>query len=155
MGISDTNVSTSFYNLASPGKRLLAYMIDLFIVFLLIVVKRVLGLFFFPHDTFVGVMFYWMGNALQIAAFVYFLFGDALPNGQTVGKRLMNISVVGFPFNTPCSVFQSFLRNVPKALFSMLDAVFVFFGFRRRLGDMLAMTMVINARKTPPVENAN
>ncbi|WP_248797840.1 RDD family protein [Pseudomonas sp. MWU13-2105] len=155
MGISDTNVPTSFYDLASPWKRLFAYMIDLFIVFLLIVVKRVLGLFFFPHDSFVGGICYWTGNALQIAAFAYFLFGDALPNGQTVGKRLMGISAVGFPVNTPCSLFQSFLRNVPKALFSVLDAVFVFFGFRRRLGDMLAMTMVINARQTSPAENVN
>lgn len=72
------------------------------------------------------------------------MLGDALPSGQTLGKWLMGISVVGFPVNTRCTVFQSFLRNVPKVLFSVLDALFALFGLRRRLGDMLAMTMVVN-----------
>lgn len=78
-----------------------------------------------------------------------------MPNGQTVGKRLMNISVVGFPVNTRCSLLQSFLRNVPKVQFSAVDAFFVLFGFRRRLGDMLAMTMVINARKPSLAKRAD
>ena len=45
-------------------------------------------------------------------------------------------------------MFQSFLRNVPKRLFSLLEGLFVFFGLRRRLADMLAKTIVIN---NPPV----
>ncbi|CAI2794499.1 Uncharacterized protein PFLU_0158 [Pseudomonas [fluorescens] SBW25] len=36
------------------------------------------------------------------------------------------------------------MRNVPKLLFSMLNGLFVLFGLRRRLGDMLAKTIVIN-----------
>jgi len=49
-------------------------------------------------------------------------------------------------YGPPCSLFQSVLRNVPKALFSILDGVFVFFGYRRRLGDMLARTVMINSK---------
>ncbi|WP_248768911.1 RDD family protein [Pseudomonas sp. MWU12-2345] len=151
-GIVGTNASTFSYDLASPGKRLLAYMIDLFVVFLLVAMEVALDFLPIPDNSFTRGLFAVVDNLLLIAALGYFLLGDALPNGQTVGKRLMNISVVGFPVNTRCSVLQSFLRNVPKVLFSAVDAIFVLFGFRRRLGDMLAMTVVINARQPSPAE---
>ncbi|NWD72282.1 RDD family protein [Pseudomonas gingeri] len=155
MDITDTNASVFTYDLASPGKRLLAYMIDLFIVFLLVAMEVVVSFLPFPNNSFTRGFFAVVDNILLITALGYFLLGDALPNGQTVGKRLMNISVVGFPVNTRCTLLQSFLRNVPKALFSVLDAFFVLFGFRRRLGDMLAMTMVINARKPSLAKKAD
>jgi len=146
MGVADANALTCFYDIASPWKRLLAYMIDLFVIFLLVAMEVVASFLPFPDSSFARGVFAAVDSILLIAAIGYFLLGDTLPNGQTVGKRLMKISVVGFPVNTRCSVLQSFLRNVPKALFSLPDAIFVLFGFRRRLGDMLAMTMVINVR---------
>ncbi|GAB7530444.1 hypothetical protein PS3A_28550 [Pseudomonas sp. 3A(2025)] len=63
-----------------------------------------------------------------------------------MGKRVMKIAVVGFPFEMNCTVFQSVLRNLPKVLFSLLDAIFLFFGHRRRFGDMLAGTIVVNSK---------
>ena len=51
-------------------------------------------------------------------------------------------------------MFQSFLRNVPKLLFSLLDGLFVLFGMRRRLGDMLAKTIVINSPPARRTETA-
>lgn len=81
---------------------------------------------------------------LTLLAFAYFLFCDALPNGQSLGKRLFNMTVVGFPYGPFCTPLQSALRNFPKALFSILDGVFILFGLRRRFGDMLARTVVIN-----------
>jgi len=146
MGVADTNASMFSYDLASPGKRLLAYIIDLFIVFLFVAMKVMVSFIPCPDNSFAKLIFSVVDSILMIYALGYFLLGDALPNGQTVGKRLMKISVVGFPVNTRCSVLQAFLRNIPKAMFSVLDAIFVLFGFRRRLGDMLAMTMVINLR---------
>nr|WP_251029311.1 RDD family protein [Pseudomonas fluorescens] len=63
---------------------------------------------------------------LTLLALVYFSFCDALRNGQSLGKCLFKISVVGFPYAPPCTVLQSALRKLPKALSSMLDGVFVF-----------------------------
>ncbi|MCU1737112.1 MULTISPECIES: RDD family protein [unclassified Pseudomonas] len=147
MGVVGTDHSTFSYDLASLGKKMLAYIVDLFIVFLFMAMEVTVSFLPFPDNSFIRGLCAVVDNILLITVLGCFLLGDALPNGQTVGKRLMNISVVGFPVNTRCTVLQSFLRNVPKALFSVLDAFFVLFGFRRRLGDMLAMTMVINARK--------
>ncbi|WP_397458915.1 RDD family protein [Pseudomonas asplenii] len=146
MGAAESTRSTSIYDLASPWRRLFAYLIDLFVVLFLIVLEHMLNFLPFSIETRLGGVVYLMENVLLVLAFGYFLLGDALPGGQTLGKRLMSISVVGFPVNTRCTLLQSFLRNVPKALFSVLDAFFVFFGFRRRLGDMLAMTMVVNSK---------
>ncbi|WP_017906811.1 RDD family protein [Pseudomonas asplenii] len=144
MSTTESISSVSLYDLASPWKRLFAYVIDLLVIFLLVVLEHFLDFLPFPGRSGIGIALNLLENTLLFLALGYFLLGDALPNGQTLGKRLMGISVVGFPVNTRCTVFQSFLRNVPKVLFSVLDALFVLFGLRRRLGDMLAMTMVVN-----------
>lgn len=90
-------------------------------------------------------MFDGLHYVLWFSAFGYYLFCDALPNGQSLGKRVCRTAVVGYPYPTNCTLFQSFLRNVPKMVFSVLDGLFVLFGLRRRLGDMLARTIVINS----------
>ena len=84
-------------------------------------------------------------SGLTLLAFGYFLFCDALPKGQSLGKRLCRITVVGFPYPTICTISQSFLRTACKLLFSPLDGFLVLFGLRRRLGDMLAKTIVVKA----------
>ncbi|NVZ81304.1 RDD family protein [Pseudomonas yamanorum] len=145
MSLAEPVVSTPTYDLANPGKRLAGYVVDMAVVFFLLFLKSFLmrlSMWFgsgFSLSLFQGIEYF-----LTLLALAYFLFCDALPNGQSLGKRLFKMSVVGFPYGPPCSLFQSVLRNVPKALFSMLDGVFVFFGYRRRLGDMLARTVVIN-----------
>ncbi|ALI02937.1 RDD family protein [Pseudomonas sp. FW306-02-F02-AA] len=144
---TESEALKSLYDLASPGKRLAGYFIDLSIVFVLIFLKGLIGYMLMASSSYGVALFYSViSNILLVFAISYFLFCDALPNGQSVGKRLLKMSVVGFPVNKKCTIFQSLLRNVPKVMFSILDAVFVFFGFRRRLGDMLAMTMVVNVK---------
>ncbi|WP_347927168.1 RDD family protein [Pseudomonas helvetica] len=144
---AESKALKSLYDLASPGKRLAGYFIDLSIVFVLMFLKGLIGYKLMASSSYSVALFYSViNNILLVLAISYFLFCDALPNGQSVGKRLLKMSVVGFPVNTKCTIFQSLLRNVPKVMFSILDAVFVFFGFRRRLGDMLAMTMVVNVK---------
>ncbi|WP_294736952.1 RDD family protein [uncultured Pseudomonas sp.] len=146
MSLAEPVVSTPAYDLANPGKRLAGYLVDMAVVFFLLFLKSFLmrlSMWFgsgFSLSLFQGIEYF-----LTLLALAYFLFCDALPNGQSLGKRLFKMSVVGFPYGPPCGLFQSILRNVPKALFSMLDGVFVFFGYRRRLGDMLARTVVINS----------
>jgi uncharacterized RDD family membrane protein YckC len=70
----------------------------------------------------------------------YLLFKDGL-GGQSVGKRIMRISVINTKSRRPCSIWQSFLRNI--ALLSVLDVLFIMSGSYRRLGDWLAGTVVV------------
>lgn len=73
----------------------------------------------------------------------YYLFSDGLPNGQSLGKRLLGISVVNMRTGKACSFLQSFLRNGPALIFGGIDAVMILFRRRQRLGDMIARTVVV------------
>lgn len=142
----DNSVSAAeTWNLASPFRRLLGYLIDLAVVFFLLFVSRSLGATSEYLNSVGGPMVLnGIHYALLFLAFGYYLLCDALPNGQSLGKRVCRTAVVGYPYPMNCTPFQSVLRNVPKLLFSVLDGMFVLFGLRRRLGDMLAKTVVIN-----------
>ena len=86
---------------------------------------------------------------LWLLPYLYLTVSDALPGGQSLGKRVMKIAVVAFPFETKCTVLKAILRNVPKLALGVVDWVFIFFGHKRRLGDMLAGTIVVNIRDVP------
>ena len=72
--------------------RLLAKLIDLFIVLLL-------SVFFFP----LGV----------ILAICYIGVADSIQHGQSVGKRFMGFRVISTEDGQPCSIKQSVIRNLP------------------------------------------
>ena len=110
-----------------------------------------------------GAVFYYpMGLILGI---IYLCIADSLYDGQSVGKRFMGFGVISLIDGTPCSAFQSFIRNLPftvplfflvfpfygwifSAIFALpLAAMEVYFLFRgdtaHRLGDIMADTTVI------------
>lgn len=135
---NNTLGQTKSIKLASPGKRLAAQLIDSLIFFALFFIAfKVVELFPVGKNisAFVGLA---VGGA-------YYLLSDAMPRGQSVGKRLMRIAVVSDFGYTNCSLFQSALRNITTPFLGVIDWVFMFFGSRKRLGDMLASTLVINA----------
>lgn len=144
--VSDCRISAAQnWDLASPFRRLFGYFIDISVVFFLLFLSRNLNYAYVYLHSVTGPMFLnGLHYVLLFLAFGYYLFCDALPNGQSLGKRVCRTAVVGYPYPTNCTLFQSFLRNVPKMVFSVLDGLFVLFGLRRRLGDMLARTIVIN-----------
>jgi len=85
------------YLLNSPFKvalltRLIAKAIDLFIVL-------ILSIFVYP----VGV----------ILSLIYIAVSDSLQNGQSVGKKFMGFAVISLEDGSPCSLKQSFIRNLP------------------------------------------
>lgn len=124
----------SLDQLAHPGKRFQGQFIDGLVSYLLGVMT------FYISDHFIG-----REPAVYVGfsmGFLYYLLSDALPNGQSVGKRLLNIRVIHKETKRPCSVFQSFLRNVTIPL-GVLDWVLIFFGSHRRLGDFIASTIVV------------
>lgn len=73
---------------------------------------------------------------------LYLMFCDALPGGQSLGKKVVNISVVHNLNNSPCTYLQSLARNITMFL-GIFDVVFILGKSKRRLGDYLARTKVV------------
>lgn len=131
-------------NLASLGSRLAAQLIDGLIVLLLLVLAQSTNWIAFPWPR-VGAYSQLLTFGLAIA---YFLFSDSLPNGQSLGKRLLGIVVVDERSYLNCNPWQSFLRNITTPFLSVIDWIFIFFGSRKRLGDMLANTVVLKEKRS-------
>lgn len=97
----------------------------------------------------VGVVFYLMANALGlpyewmfVGWLLYILLCDGLPRGQSLGKRFTHTGVVHVDSELPCTYWQSCVRNFAMVL-GVIDAAFIVGKQRRRLGDLLARTKVI------------
>lgn len=97
----------------------------------------------------VGIVFYLAAKTLKLPlelAFVgwllYLLLCDGFPGGQSLGKRFTRTAVVHVTTGQPCSYWQSCLRNLTLML-GMIDAAFIAGKQRRRLGDYLARTKVV------------
>lgn len=126
-------------NLASRWARLLARIADAlaaFAPFVVLVLRSPAE----PAPTTVGA---WLMALLFGIGYVFL--ADALPGGQSFGKRMLGIAVVDPRTGYPCSAGQSFLRNLPLAVLGFLDWVFIFGERRQRLGDMVAGTLVVRA----------
>ena len=128
----DSQITTP--ELAHPAKRLLGQFLDGLIAYLLWIFA-----FYLLHNI--------IGNHFSliiasITSLAYFLFSDALTNGQSIGKKLLDIKVIDKETMQPCSLTQSFLRNITFPL-GIFDWIFIFFGSHRRLGDFIASTIVV------------
>ncbi|WP_459742710.1 RDD family protein [Pseudomonas sp. 3A(2025)] len=84
-------------------------------------------------------------TAAVFLAAAYFLLADALPGGQSLGKRLLSIAVVDRKTFKACTPGQSFTRNSGTLI--VLDWIWIFMEARMRLGDMFAKTIVIQTGK--------
>lgn len=76
-------------------------------------------------------------------AIFYFLIKDGLANGQSLGKKVMGITVIYLPTSMPCSMFQSFLRNIVIVILPIEPLVILISKERKGLGDYLAKTQVL------------
>jgi uncharacterized RDD family membrane protein YckC len=120
-------------NQASIGDRLLGGLIDWIVV--LVIYYLLKGL--------VG----WSLSYLVAAA--YILVRDALPflEGQSIGKEVMKTRGVHEDSGAPITndYRTSFLRNIFLfiPIVSLIDALFIFSGDRKRLGDRIAKTIVV------------
>lgn len=87
-----------------------------------------------------------IADLMCLVAVAYALFCDALPGGQSVGKRLLKIRVVSDVSHTDCTPLRSLARNAARIL-AVVDLIPLLFGSRKRIGDMLASTIVITAER--------
>lgn len=132
------------YPLAGIGERMLAFLLDILIMFSFIAV--VAGIFSIPgFDT--PDFLIWI---TVIIAFLYRFFAELFFNGQTVGKSVLKIKVVKIDGNPP-SVANYFLRWLlePIDFFIVgLAVVLIILNKRgQRLGDMLAGTTVVKIKR--------
>ena len=120
--------------LAHPAKRFVGQFFDGLIAYLL---------WIFAFYLFRNIIGYNVALFIaSITSLAYFLFSDALANGQSIGKKLLDIRVIDKETMQPCSLAQSFLRNITFPL-GIFDWIFIFFGSHRRLGDFIASTIVV------------
>ncbi|NUQ63231.1 MAG: RDD family protein [Pirellulales bacterium] len=137
------------YRLAGPFRRLPAYLIDLGIRLTAWVVGSVASMIAFssvglPGFGLAAMLVWWFAMA-----WLYGGLFEALWNGQTPGKRLMNIRVLSVE-GQPINGWQAVLRNVLRAA-DMLPLQFYLVGLAaammtrrfQRLGDLAAGTMVV------------
>ncbi|MFN3580973.1 MAG: RDD family protein [Pseudomonas sp.] len=119
--------------------RVGAYLIDILICWLLAsFIPYVTGLILGSHAFMLSSYAHWV-------ALAYFLLKDSLPNGQSIGKRLLGLAVIGAVTYQNCKWWQSALRNLLLMLLLPVEIIFVLLN-SRRLGDALVSTMVIDTR---------
>jgi uncharacterized RDD family membrane protein YckC len=136
--MSENSFSLPSRDLAHPGKRFQAQFIDGLISLMLFI-----GLLFLSKVTNMEGAF---ANILIVGIpIIYFVFSDALPKGQSIGKKLLKISVVSKSTGKHCSYPQAFLRNAFTPVLGIVDAVLIFGENRQRLGDKIANTVVIKS----------
>lgn len=83
-------------------------------------------------DLLVAGLFAWIVPSVGgVAGIVYLLLADAMPNGQSPGKRLLGVKAVHVPTRRACSTQQSVIRNLPLA-----------FAFALSLNPILALVAV-------------
>ena len=130
----------TYSNLSLRADRAMAALIDSFYFFcLLLLVSAIQWLFNIESSVGAIVFFlYWF----------YFLIKDGLPNGQSFGKKSMQIKVVSIRTGKNCSLLQSLVRNIVFFIpvLSIADLLWIGRYERQRIGDVLAGTIVIDAK---------
>jgi uncharacterized RDD family membrane protein YckC len=71
-----------------------------------------------------------------------------MPNGQSIGKKLLSIKVVNKLDGKDCTLVESFLRNITTIIpfVAVLDMIMMFGNKRQRLGDRIADTIVVRTK---------
>ena len=140
------------YEIAGIGSRFLAQFVDMLVVFAIGFVISIgalaLGLIF--QSVQVGVLFGLILGFILVAG--YFLISEATLAGQTLGKRLMRLRVVGDQ-GQPMTLGQAATRNLIRIVdflpFAYGIGIITLFinGRGKRLGDFAAGTLVVRDRQ--------
>lgn len=156
-GFSDFDTRVSEPELASRGRRLGGAMIDgLLQMLVLTPLQYVSGVYDdWRHPKLDGAsMLLWAAVSLAIWVLLHGLF---LQNGQTIGKKILGMQIVGVDDTKPLPVGRVILRRhlvvgllsmVPFVgrLVALADVLLIFDANRRCLHDRIAGTRVIRVR---------
>jgi uncharacterized RDD family membrane protein YckC len=153
---SDLDAEIKTTTLASGGQRFMAAFIDGIIMMVLVV----------PAFYLLGLTGGWRGEGqsygaslmMAVAGFVVYLLINGYllaASGQTVGKRLVKIKIVGMDGSQPSLAHIMTRRLLPMqlvsivpivgGLLSLVDILFIFRADKRCIHDLIADTQVIHA----------
>ncbi len=139
------------YSKAPLGERFLAYLVDSIIGVGPMITAGIFDFIFHiaqnPTNRMINMI------ATMTWAIYYGATKDARGNGQSIGKKLLGLMVVGTETNEPCTVGQSTGRAFVRVLLSaipliggLIEPIAVLANDDgRRLGDRAASTQVIRA----------
>ena len=135
------------HNLAGVGERILAFLVDLAIIIVYMIVAGVVMAGLAEDGSMM--MFYLV---LGLPSFLYYLLFETFCNGKTPGKSVLNIKVVKIDGTRPRFsnyLIRWLLRVIDISLTSGGVAVvsILFTGKGQRLGDIAAGTTVISEKK--------
>ena len=149
------------YTIASPGKRILAYIVDsLFMSIASIIILFGIG----QGDGLSAIAEYSGGDIEQIVekivpivqtltviqlilGIVYFGVFQAMSNGATLGKKLFHIRIVcmdGSEFTFLNAIFRYIVNAISMQLCFLLAIVMFFTTYKQALHDMAVKTVVVN-----------
>ena len=149
------------FTLAGIGNRSLALIIDYIIFGLSILFVWIISAFLafqlvpnFISDGTINRLAQWIWAIQSITTFAiyvgYFVVLETLWRGQTPGKKWTKIRVIrdnGKPERLPQAILRALLRPIDDMLF--IGVFFIIFNKReKRLGDMLAGTIVVQEEKS-------
>ncbi len=148
------NAAISF-KLAGLGSRMISALLDYLLImvtlFFLNLVMAMSGAIFVTDNIIVSIVVSLIVLMNFLIAWGYFITFELMWQGQTPGKKVMNIKAVRDD-GRPLDFLNSFLRNILRIIDVFLNLipvgiVFMFINSReKRLGDMLGGTVVV---KTP------
>lgn len=155
---SDVSVANVSENLAGRGQRLGAAFIDGLVMMLVVLpVMYLLGIFSYifqgaqPPMTLMLI-----AAAIGFAAFVAINYIPLSKNGQTVGKKAINIRIADLQGNKPdlsTIILKRYLlvqavNQIPMigGLVGIIDVLFIFRNDRRCVHDLIAGTQVMRVR---------
>lgn len=138
---------------ANLGTRLIAFLLDHFFAILLCIPGLTIGINIeaassLPEDTVI-----WVVLILGIGPMIlYLLFKDGFQDGQSWGKRIVNIKVINCKTGKECSQMASFFKNFifyflflfPYGILIVINVIVMLFNEQNRgLDEMIMNTKVI------------
>lgn len=137
-------------NLADPIKRLIAAVVDIAIVFGIIIVAFILGAILGNVSSALGVLFLIAGYLGAIGFSIYNQVVTQGNTGQTIGKKMQGIKVVGEATGAPLGVGGAFIRWLIHGFVDGICLAGYIYGFfinpkRQTVGDIVAKSYVVNA----------
>ena len=139
--------------LASASQRVFAWIVDMIVIVVIAAVLGGLGFGSLALGNILlnpGALAFGVGSVFLLIAVivVYTLFLEGMWQGQTLGKKALNIRVVDRKSGKPETVLQSFIRNILRIIDNQLLGLVALILVvttkdKQRIGDMLAKTIVI------------
>ncbi len=139
------------YELASLGARIGAYFIDLVIMIAYYILALIV------YFNLLQFNIYWPLVFIYLPVFFYHLVNELLLDGQSIGKKQLNIKVIKLNGNQPgigSYLLRWILRPIDIISFGAVAILCIIIGGKgQRLGDMAAGTSVIDTKRRPVKPN--